>query len=117
MRALNPAGIFQPVQDIDQSRLFNPEARGDLRLSNRLLGEREMEQCSPLRLAHPERLEPLVQLEPPGPRRPVQQRSEILGVDLAHGIVSMLTISLLSIAIRLGFQAPSTTNTTTVWSR
>ena len=39
---------------------------------------------APLRLAQPHRLEPLIELHPPGPGRAAEQRSEGLGIEFFH---------------------------------
>jgi hypothetical protein len=48
-----------------------------------------VQEGSPFRLAHPERLKPFVQLQAPGERRAMKQRREGFRISFAQGTNSL----------------------------
>ena len=51
VHALDPAGIFKVMQEVDQSRFLDPEPGGKFRLGDGTGAARKMQQSAPARLA------------------------------------------------------------------
>jgi hypothetical protein len=77
------------MQQVDESGFFNPEAGGDFGLGQCAVGQPQVQEGSPFRLAHPERLKPFVQLQAPGERRAMKQRREGFRISFAQGTNSL----------------------------
>ena len=73
---LDPAGIFQAMEQVHEGRFLNAEPGGNFRLRDRLLGQREMEEGPPFGLAHAEGLKPFIQLQAPGASRAMKKRAK-----------------------------------------
>src|SRR5689334_16060899 len=91
----DPAFFFQAMKQSNQGRLFNAGTFSNLRLGERFGRPGKVDQGPPLRLAQSHRLEPLIELQPPGPGRSAEERPERFGIEFFHEtrkIVSRLTI-------------------------
>src|SRR5437764_14914448 len=80
----NPALLLQPMQQCNQRWLFNPEVGSDFRLRQSMRRKRKEQESAPLGLAQTHRPESFIELQPPGPCRPVKQWSESLGIEFLH---------------------------------
>ncbi|MDQ3119498.1 MAG: hypothetical protein M3Q89_08045 [Verrucomicrobiota bacterium] len=78
LRALprDPAILLQTVQDTNQGRLFNADARGDFVLGQLVAAPSEMGERGPFPHAQAERLKALIELCPPGPSRLVEKETK-----------------------------------------
>src|SRR6266404_3208687 len=90
----NPTVPFEPMQQRDQGRFFNPKMRSNLGLGQRSGRHREAEKSAPFGLAQTHWLKPFVQFQPPCARHAVQKRPNRIDIG-SHGskFVSLLTNS------------------------
>lgn len=82
--ARDPAPFFQAMKQRDQRGFFDPEPRGDFRLGQGIGGQRQVQQRAPFRLSKTHRLESRIELQTPGPSRPVEKRAKCLGIKVRH---------------------------------
>ena len=82
--ALDPAGVFEPMQERDQRWLFNTEPLCQFSLCDWLFRQREVKQRAPTRLAQAKGFESLVEFQAPRPGGTVQERGKTFWITFFH---------------------------------